>query len=77
MSLAWSHRQRSLHHQFAFGSDRKNHDMTVAVTVFVEHWTASTVAHVEVCVGHGTLRIDGTMSAGNVMGCRPQSEGLY
>ena len=31
------------------------------------------VAHVEVCVGHRTLRMDGTW---NVMGWRPQSEGL-
>ena len=77
MSSAWSHQQRSLHHQLAFGSDCKNHYMTLAVTGSVEHWTASTVAHVEVCVGHRTLRMDGTMFAWNVMGCRPQSEGLY
>ena len=77
MSLAWSHRPRSLQDQLVFGSDRKNHDMTLTVTGSVEHWTASSVAHVEVCVGHRTLRMDGTMSAWNVMGCRPQSEGLY
>ena len=55
MSLAWSHRQRSLQDQLVFGSDRKNHDMTMTVTGCVEHLTASTMAHVEVCVGHRTL----------------------
>ena len=77
MSLAWSHRWRSQHHQLAFGSDRKNQGMTLAVTGSVDHWTASIVVHVEVCVGHRTLRMDGAMSACNVIGCRPQSEGLY
>ena len=36
-----------------------------------------TVQHVEVCVEHWTFRMDGTMSAWNIMGRPPTFEGLY
>ena len=77
MSLAWPHRQKSLHYHLASLFRFGNHDMTVVATGSVKHWMASSVAHVEVCVGHRTFRMDATMSSWNVMGFRPQSEGLY